>query len=100
MKQEDDTNAALAIIGGFSILLFSPIWNGFVVTKLALWFFNHTVSIPVAIGAALLLQVLRPIPYMCKDERDGDTKILNALGTCFLAPAFALGVGFVVKQFI
>lgn len=98
--KEKETNTALAVIGGFSIILFSPIWNGFVISKLALWFFAHQVSIPVAIGAALLVQVLRPIPYMCKDDRDGNTKIQHALGTCFLAPAFALGVGFVVSRFI
>lgn len=100
MNKTKETNTALAIIGGFSILLLSPIWNGFVISKLALWFFNHTVSIPVAIGAALLIQVLRPIPYMCEDNRDGDTKVLHTLGTCFLAPAFGLLIGFVVSRFI
>lgn len=99
MKKKE-TNTALAIIGGISILLFSPIWNGFVVSKLAMWFFEYKVSIPVAIGAALLIQVLRPVPYMTEDTRDGDTKVLHAIGTCFLAPAFALGVGFVVSRFI
>ena len=85
-----------------SILLFplSLVWNGFVFTKLWVWFVAPTfdlpiLSIPTAIGIQVLIVMLFP-----KSNSDRDTKNFAEIWLFFFAfPLVALVIAWIVLQF-
>jgi len=104
----DEIGCIIALVA----LILTPISyviNGWVLSLLWRWFlvpFDFPVlSIPQAIGISLVIGFLtHQVPHKhCKDDRSKDDKLTDSIAenAAFLVfPLFALGVGWIVVQFI
>ena len=101
--------AFLAVLGGiFGIALLiavASIWRGYVFSVLWGWFIVPTfalpaLSIPLAIGIAMVVSFLTYQFHHNKDDRKTGDKVAAAVGTIILYPLLTLGIGWVVLQFI
>lgn len=97
METENKTNSGAALTG---LLLIFPLlaWKGFVASKLILWFFNHTLSLPVACGLCLVVQLL----IMRGPPKEDFTweRLWSAVWHELFLPAVFLGMGFLIQLFI
>lgn len=89
----------------YLILPFTVSWNGFGLSVLWGWFvvplFNlPALSLPYAIGIAMIAAYLTSRPDLSKESDDSWEYLLKVGVYSILKPIFALAFGFVVKQFI
>ena len=87
-------------------LILTPIWRGYALSKLWLWFivsaFNvNALGISQSIGLALVVSFLTSQynPYIDKDKST-NLRMTESVIYAFLTPAFALFIGWIVKAFI
>lgn len=85
----------MKLILGLIILFPLIAYQGFVVSRLVDWTFQHTLSLPVACGLCLIFKALRSISSPSKDSKLSDLFLLEAVYYTLL-----LGMGFVVTRFI
>lgn len=100
----------MKIIGYIAITIivgvFSTIVSGWALAKLWAWFIVRTfdlppLSIPAAIGFALVINYLTEHPTANKkDDRAWSEVLLYAVVLAIFRPAFALGIGLIVKAWI
>ena len=87
-------------------LIVSPIWRGYVLSKLWLWFIVSTfgaapLGIAQSIGLALVVSFLTHQADSYEDkEKSANAKIAQAVAITFLSPAMALLIGWIVKGFL
>lgn len=95
---------ALIIIVVFvaAFVVAAALWRGYVLSVLWGWFFVPIFHLPPlgvaqAIGIALVVGM-----FTMSTQKDGDKEsgVSHKLGVIFLAPALALGVGWVIKQWM
>lgn len=87
-----------------AFLAFSSIWGGYVITMLWRWFIvpafgAPAISIPVAIGMGLLVQLLRPV----RSPDDGLTfrqALIRATAQSLVIPLFSLLIGGIAVLFV
>lgn len=84
----------------------SPIWRGFVFSKLWLWFIVPTfaaapLGIAQSIGVGCVAMMLTtPAKAPKKDDRKFDEAALESISLAAVYPAMALLFGWIVKQWI
>ena len=102
----------MKLIGIITTVLFTlivtPIWRGYVLSKLWLWFIVSTFavnplgvaqSIGIALTAAFLTH--QHDSDKAKDEtKTSGQKLVNSIALAFLSPAVSLFVGWIVKQWL
>lgn len=93
------------LVGGLIVLVFGPIWSGYVLSILWKWFLVPTftlpqLSIPTAIGVTLVVSYLTFHDlHEPEDKASLDVKLVRSLIIAFFRPAIALLFGWVVNQF-
>jgi hypothetical protein len=79
-------------------------FNGWVLSILWGWFIvplgGPVLTIPFAIGVAVIVHLLTYQYDTAKDERDTATKVGHAVGVTLLSPLLALLIGWVALKFI
>ena len=95
------------VIAGISALLvIGSIWRGYVFSVLWKWFIVPVfpamplLSIPVAIGIAMVVSFLAYQYTYSKDDRDTASKFGGAFGVSLLYPALVLLMGWIVTLFL
>ena len=87
-------------------LIVSPIWRGYTLSKLWLWFIVSTfgaapLGIAQSIGLALVVSFLTHQPDSYEDEKkSANEKLARAVVITVLSPAMALLIGWIVKGFL
>ncbi len=87
-------------------LIVSPIWRGYALSKLWLWFIVSTfgaapLGIAQSIGLALVVSFLTHQLDSYEDKEKSVTeKLVAAIIITFLSPAMALLFGWIVKGFL
>ena len=81
----------------------SYIWYGYVVSILWGWFMVGTfnlpaLSIPAAIGLALVVHLLRGYTY--EPDKKTTAEKMTSIAMSFIYPLISLGIGWIVKNFI
>ncbi len=99
---------ALLFLGAIGLIAASAVWSGYVLSILWAWFAvpafaAPALSIPAAIGVALIVGFMT---HQHQPEKksgakpDGAAAGVAVAGHVFLRPAFALAMGWVVKQWM
>lgn len=87
-------------------MILSPIWCGYALSKLWLWFIVSTfgaspLGIAESIGLALVVSFLTHQHDSYEDkEKSATERIVMGVVHAFLAPAMALLIGWIVKGFL
>jgi putative flippase GtrA len=87
-------------------LIVSPIWRGYALSKLWLWFIVSTfgaapLGIAQSIGLALIVSFLTHQPVSYKEEKESvNQKLVYPMLNAFLIPALTLFIGWIVKGFL
>jgi putative flippase GtrA len=98
--------SVITLIVSLATIIISPIWRGFVISKLWLWFIVSTfgavpLGIAQSIGLGLLVSFLTHQVDTYEDKDKSDTeRLFIKIGVALLAPAFALLFGWIVKGFL
>lgn len=101
-KKYTGSEVLLAVIFGFIV---SPIMNGFVVSKLWLWFVVTTfevptLSIPVAIGLGITARLLIN-GFNANNKADTDENVITTIvAHALFSPLIVLLIGWVVTLFM
>ena len=97
------TAAAATVL---TLMVLSSMWKGYVLTVLWGWFFVPVFGLPPlalapAIGLALVVSFLTH-PSVASKEPEGTfpERLAKAAAHAMAMPAFALGIGWVVRQFM
>jgi hypothetical protein len=95
----------LGFFGVLGLLAFSALWRGYVLTVLWAWFAVPTFGLPAlhlapAIGLSLLVSFLTHQVDMHQQEGEFSDRMLTAASASITVPLFALGIGWVVRQFM
>jgi hypothetical protein len=96
----------LAIFGVTAMLVIGSIWRGYVFSVLWKWFIVPVfpamplLSIPVAIGIAMVVSFLAYQYTYTKDDRSEAAKLGGAFGVSLLYPGLVLLMGWVVTLFL
>lgn len=95
----------LAFVGITAMLVIGSIWRGYVFSVLWKWFIVPIfglplLSIPVAIGIALVASFLAYQYHYVKDERSESEKLFGAMGIMMFYPALVLLIGWIVTLFL
>jgi hypothetical protein len=94
---------ALALfIGTLGLLAIAIAWNGYVLSVLWAWFIVTAfaapkLSVAAACGVSLVYGHLKLKTPSVKDNRGADEKLIDAVVYGFLAPAFTLVFGWIIK---
>ena len=89
-----------------ALMVVGTIWRGYVFSVLWKWFIVPVfpamplLSIPVAIGIAMVVSFLAYQYTYNKDDRETSAKMGTAFGAVLLYPALALLIGWVVTLFL
>jgi putative flippase GtrA len=87
-------------------LILSPIWRGYALSKLWLWFIVSTfgaapLGIAQSIGLALVVSFLTHQYDSYEDkEKSATERMVTGVVIAFLSPAMALLIGWIVKGFL
>ena len=97
------TKLILSLIALVSAIT-GTVWSGYVITLLWKWFVVPTfglplLSIPLAIGLALLLTMFRTTPDS-KPKQEATEVLGRVIGESWLKPAMLLAFGAIVKHFL
>lgn len=89
----------------FGLIILSPIWRGYVLSKLWTWFIQDKFGLPAigiatAIGISYIVTLLTYQYYYIKDERTEDQKIASGFLILIFIPLLSLIFGSIVKNFI
>jgi hypothetical protein len=92
-------------IASLAILILSPIWRGFVLSKLWLWFVVSTFGLPVlglaqAIGISLIVSYLTLATPSKKPDDAPKYSLVECVAISIVIPAFALLMGWIVQFFL
>jgi len=100
----------MAVFGGFVyavlLMVFGSIYGGYALTILWKWFvvpIFHTpeLSIPSAIGIALVVNYLTKHTSDCKkEEKSFSTRMVEGTVEVLLKPSFAILMGWVVQKYM
>jgi len=96
----------LALVGITAMLVIGSIWRGYVFSVLWKWFIVPVfpamplLSIPVAIGIAMVVSFLAYQYHYSKDERSESAKIGGTFGIMLFYPALVLLMGWIVTLFL
>lgn len=96
----------LAVFGVSALLVLTSIWRGYVFSVLWKWFIVPVfpamplLSIPVAIGIAMVVSFLAYQYTYSKDDRSDTAKLGGAFGMALFYPALVLLMGWVVTLFL
>lgn len=98
----------LAILAILPMFIVEPLLQGWALRKLWAWFvvtkFNLPVlSIPEAIGLALVVSYLTHQTINCQKEEDDNglaSKLAKSCGTVIFKPVFAVAFGAIIKSWI
>lgn len=93
-------NDVVTLLGLLALLVITVIWYAFVLKTLWRWFIVPTfklpeLTLPVAIGAVLIVQFLT-FQYVPRGAEESTKEILYE----FLLPLIALGMGFAVQLYV
>lgn len=101
---------AMAAFGGFvgllALMVLSSMWKGYVLMILWAWFVVPTFGLPAlaiapAIGLAMVVSFLTYQSDASKEpECEFSERMAKAVARALLTPAFVLGIGWVVRQFM
>lgn len=98
---------ALTVVAAMlGVMVAGVMWSGFVLSILWGWFFVPALGVPVlsvpsAIGIALVVSYMtHQYQKKNKSEIDGWEAVAESLAHMAMKPAFALLVGWIVKQWI
>jgi hypothetical protein len=89
-----------------ALMVIGTVWRGYVFSVLWKWFIVPVfpamplLSIPVAIGIAMVVSFLSYQYQHNKDERSAVEQFSSAIGITLLYPALALLVGWIVTLFL
>jgi hypothetical protein len=94
----------LGMLGLAGLVVISAVTRGFVLTKLWLWFIVPTfglpkLSIPIAIGLALVVGLLTEHSNQHKDDRETSDKVAAIIGS-LLTPFLVLLCGYIVTLWL
>ena len=94
-----------AVAIDISCILISTLWGGYVLTILWKWFIVATlhfpqISIPSAIGLLLVVSFMTHQFGYIENKIDLNTYFLQRLSHAFVKPLYALGIGWIVHQFM
>ena len=101
--------AFLTILGGVVgialLIALASVWRGYVFSVLWGWFIVPifglpVLTIPVAIGVAMVVSFLTYQYQHNEDKRSQGDRIASLVGVIILYPLLTLGIGWVVLQFI
>lgn len=100
---------AAAFFGGFAawllLMFYSAILSGYALSVLWAWFIVATfsapqISVPAAVGLALVVSYLTHQISDRKSERTFTEQLVHGFSWATFKPLFALAVGWVVKGFM
>jgi uncharacterized membrane protein SpoIIM required for sporulation len=95
-----------AAAGVLALMVLSSMWKGYVLTVLWAWFLVPVFGLPAlaiapAIGLALVVSFLTYQSDASKEpEGEFSERMAKAVAHALLMPAFVLGIGWVVRQFM
>jgi len=95
-----------AIVGVGALLVISSIWRGYVFSVLWKWFIVPVfpampfLTIPVAIGIAMVVSFLAYQYTYTKDDRSDTDRMASAFGIALIYPALVLLIGWIVTLFL
>src|SRR5689334_20811970 len=104
MKQDENAKVGcLLLIATIPLGMLSTLWFGYVISILWQWFatrfYPRQITVPEAMGLALMVQLFRPVFVAAQKEKTGSEVFLEAVFFCAYAPAIALLFGFIIKHF-
>lgn len=83
---------------------FAYIIRGFVLSTMWGWFLVPLGLIQIgkahAVGVAVIVSLITYVPSQCKDEREGDDKVISYIAYSFASPFLVLLIGYIAKQFM
>ena len=88
-----------------AIVVINAVWEGFAFSVLWRWFITTTfhvaaISLPQAIGIALIVGLVVPTNFTAAEEQDAYKIAKKMLIHVFAAPATAILIGWIVKSFL
>lgn len=97
--------AVLVLVYLFVLIPLGVMWSGFALSKLWAWFLVPALgvpqlSIPAAIGLALVVSYMTYQNTNADEDKDTTERVINAALMLALKPAIALGLGWVVAQWM
>lgn len=91
--------ALFVVVMAVVAIAFAAIWNGFVLSVLWGWFMVPTFSLP-HLGVAPAIGVALVIGYLTHQRKSDKEEWGDALAYAALSPLIALGIGWIVKQWM
>lgn len=103
-KQEVKDGCILSLIS-IAISPAAIVWKGYVLTILWAWFIVPifglaAITIPQAIGLALIILFVTPTPSSSKSKDEFSTRVALAIFLPFMLPAFVLLIGWIVNHWM
>lgn len=95
----------LVLVYLFVLMPLGVMWSGFALSKLWAWFLVPAfgvppLSIPAAIGLALVVSYMTYQDTNADEDKDTKERVIKGALTLALKPAMALGFGWVVAQWM